>query len=565
MARLVARSGQDWAVFFDRRGHQVGMVAGPVAFAHWEPPRLGRGLCGVRCLRFKSDGNLGQELMLCHAWRLDALAVVEVKNGRPVRVTVAVPSVRDHTPFCYQTIGPLAVGEAASLDPTKQIEDAERASDEFPVYKERERALVVAIPDPDHSEWQARDVAQEMVLLASSAGAEVAPPLIVRPRTWDPFCLVGKGQAQGIEAVRREVGANLVILSRELTPGQARNLQTMIGGRVLDRTQLILDIFAQRARTREGKLQVELAQLTYALPRLAGSRPGLDRLGGGIGTRGPGETRLEVDRRRARERISQLQWEIEQVRRTRTLQRQERQSVPYPLVTLVGYTNAGKSTLLNALTGAGVQAEDRLFATLDPTTRIVVLRGSGQRILLSDTVGFIRELPHHLVAAFRATLEEITAADVLLHVIDASSPVMEEQIAAVEAVLGDLGASATLCLRVYNKIDLTPPGENHGNRASGDAVYVSALTGEGLDTLLARLDDMLSQRRRLLEFNLGYEEGWALSWLHEAGKVLDVEYTADGMRVRAELEAVRAARLRRLLEEVKPRGTRGERIQQAWV
>ncbi|HHY96047.1 MAG TPA: GTPase HflX, partial [Firmicutes bacterium] len=276
-------------------------------------------------------------------------------------------------------------------------------------------------------------MAQEMTQLAASAGAEVVSPLVVRPRGWDPAYLIGPGKAQEVEVARREGGADLVVFSHELSPVQARTLAQVIGGRVLDRTQLILDIFAQRARTREGQLQVELAQLTYLLPRLARSRPELDRLGGGIGTRGPGETRLEVDRRRIRQRIAQLQKEIEQVRRTRALQREDRQAVPYPLVSLVGYTNAGKSTLLNALTGAGVLAEDRLFATLDPTTRLLTLP-SGQRVLVSDTVGFIRELPAHLVAAFRATLEEVVAADALLHVVDASSPAMQEQMEAVEQV-----------------------------------------------------------------------------------------------------------------------------------
>ncbi|MFZ5769419.1 MAG: GTPase HflX [Bacillota bacterium] len=542
----MARDRQDWAAFFDRRGHQVALVRGGAAFAQWEPP-VRRGLCGVRCIRAKAGGTLGRELVLAQAWRLDSLAVVQVKNGRPTGVVVAYPRADDTSSPVYQVVGPLSVEEAALLDITSEVERAHRMLDHARAGGRTDRVLVVSLHLGDEPPWRAQDVAGEMVLLARSAGAGAVHSVVVSIREPDAATLVGRGKAQEIEAARREAGADLVVFSHELAPAQARNLEGIIGGRVLDRTQLILDIFAQRARTREGKLQVELAQLNYLLPRLVRARPELDRLGGGIGTRGPGETRLEVDRRRVRERIHQLEREIAEVRRTRTLQRSERKSVPYPLVALVGYTNAGKSTLLNALTGASVLTEDRLFATLDPTTRILVLP-SGQRVLISDTVGFIRDLPHHLVAAFRATLEEVVEADVLLHVVDAAHPAREEQVRAVEDVLRELGADRTPRLTVFNKVDLLPPGEGQGWNGNSECAAVSALTGQGLHLLLEKLDTFFRHERNVLDLSLGYDEGWVLSWIHQAGRVAGVEYTPEKIHVRAELDRVRAARLMRMLE-----------------
>ncbi|MDI6893267.1 MAG: GTPase HflX [Bacillota bacterium] len=546
LARLVARDRQDWAAFFDRRGHQVALLRGEAAFARWEPP-VRRGLCGIRCIRAKAGGSLGRELVLAQAWRLDSLAVVQAKNGRPAAVVVAYPRADEASSPVYQVVGPVAVEDAAFMDIAAEVERVHRMLDHAPAGSPGNRVLVVSLRMGDEPPWRAEDVANEMVLLARSAGAAAVHSVVVDVREPDAATLVGRGKAQEIEAARREAGADLVAFSYELAPAHVRNLEGIIGGRLLDRTELILDIFAQRARTREGKLQVELAQLNYRLPRLVRARPELDRLGGGIGTRGPGETRLEVDRRRVRERISQLEREIEEVRRTRSLQRAERQSVPYPLVALVGYTNAGKSTLLNALTGASVLTEDRLFATLDPTTRLLELP-SGQRVLISDTVGFIRNLPHHLVAAFRATLEEVGVADVLVHVVDAAHPAREEQVRAVEEVLGELGADRTPRLTVYNKIDLLAPGEGQGWNGRSEGAAASALTGEGLDVLLDKLDAFFRNGRQLLELTLAYDEGWAVSWIHQAGRVVGIDYTPESMNVRAEMDGVRAARLLRMLD-----------------
>ncbi|HLT58580.1 MAG TPA: GTPase HflX [Limnochordales bacterium] len=329
---------------------------------------------------------------------------------------------------------------------------------------------------------------EELAELVRSAGGRVVGSVVQnleRPRA---ATYIGPGKAQEARALAWELDADLVVVDDELTPAQARNLEELLGVPVIDRTQLILDIFAQRARTKEGKLQVELAQLTYQLTRLAGHGAALSRLGGGIGTRGPGETQLETDRRRIRRRIAGIRKELEQVRRTRALQRAGRRRTGLPVIALVGYTNAGKSTLMNALTRAGVLAENRLFATLDPTVRRVTL-APGRDALLTDTVGFLRKLPHQLVAAFRATLEEVEEADVLLHVVDASQPDVHEQMEAVAAVLDELGVLGKPLVTAFNKLDAVADPERirEWARRTPAAVAISARTGAGLDELRALL------------------------------------------------------------------------------
>ena len=324
--------------------------------------------------------------------------------------------------------------------------------------------------------------------LARSAGATVAAVLIQRRARPDPATLVGQGKLEEIKATVASTGASLVLFNHDLTPSQARNIEAGLPCTVIDRTQLILDIFARHARTREGQLQVELAQLEYQLPRLAGRGKAMSQLGGGIGTRGPGETQLETDRRKINLRLDHIKGQIESIRRIRRQQRQRREAVPVPTVALVGYTNAGKSTLFNALTGAAVLASARMFATLDPKLRQLHLP-SRRQILLSDTVGFIRNLPHALITSFRATLEEVERAELLLHVRDASSPAFEEQKQQVERVLGELDVAGKPVLQVLNKIDLLAA---HTLAAlPRQAVPVSGLTGQGIDALLAAIDDAL--------------------------------------------------------------------------
>lgn len=325
--------------------------------------------------------------------------------------------------------------------------------------------------------------------LAESAGALVVAQVLQRRSKPDPATLIGAGKVEEIAGIVGANQADLVVFDHDLTPTQLRNLEDLLPCRVLDRTQLILDIFACHARTREGQLQVELAQLEYMLPRLTGRGKAMSQLGGGIGTRGPGETQLETDRRRIQRRLVHLRGELESVRRIRRQQRQRREAVPVPTVALVGYTNAGKSTLFNRLTGAGVLASSRMFATLDPKLRTLELP-SRRHILLSDTVGFIRNLPHTLVTSFRATLEEVERAEVQLHVRDASSHYGEEQKSQVEKVLGELGVLDKPRIEVLNKVDLLPPEERAVLESRGN-ITISAVSGDGIDRLLALIDDAL--------------------------------------------------------------------------
>lgn len=353
--------------------------------------------------------------------------------------------------------------------------------------------------------------------LARSAGAEVAATLVQRRARPDPATLVGQGKLEEIEGVLASTGADLVLFDHDLTPSQLRNLEAKLPCRVIDRTQLILDIFARHARTREGQLQVELAQLEYQLPRLAGRGKTMSQLGGGIGTRGPGETQLETDRRKINLRIDHVKEQLESVRRIRRQQRQRREAVPVPVVALVGYTNAGKSTLFNALTEAGVLESSRMFATLDPKLRQLQLP-SRRKILLSDTVGFIRNLPHTLVTSFRATLEEVERAEILLHVRDASSPMMDEQKAQVEKVLGELDVAKKPVIEVLNKIDLLPDDKRSH---PGSGLAVSGLKKLGLSELLAAIDEALVVDPLIrVKFRLPQSEGAILAAL-EAGAVLE--------------------------------------------
>ncbi len=374
---------------------------------------------------------------------------------------------------------------------------------------------------------------EELAVLAESAGAEVVGKILQSRPAFDAATLVGAGKAEEIRTLAESLSADLVIFDHELSGTMQRNLENRLGVKVLDRTQLILDIFARRARTREGQLQVELAQLGYLLPRLTGRGVALSRLGGGIGTRGPGETKLETDRRRIRARMKKIREELENVRRSRATQRRLRQAVPLATVALVGYTNAGKSTLFNRLCGASVTADSRMFATLDPTVRQLVLP-SRRRVLLSDTVGFIRQLPTTLVEAFRATLEEVTEASLLLHVVDASAPAAAGYCSHVRQVLGEIGALDTPQLLVLNKADLLAcagiDGESLARRLSGEAggapaVVVSAATGEGLDRLLEAIDRHLPDdpladvRLRVPLRDLG-----VVHLVHEYGRVTAEQY-----------------------------------------
>jgi GTP-binding protein HflX len=391
---------------------------------------------------------------------------------------------------------------------------------------------------PDFSSEESLD---ELRSLAASAGAQIAGEFTQRRDRPDPATLIGKGKLEEIAGAAASVSADVILFDHDLSPSQQRNIERVVHTRVIDRTQLILDIFARHARTREGQLQVELAQLEYMLPRLAGRGVEMSQLGGGIGTRGPGETQLETDRRKIYRRVRHVKEQIENVRRIRAQQRQRRESVPVATVALVGYTNAGKSTLFNALTKANVVASSRMFATLDPTIRAADLP-SKRKVLFSDTVGFIRHLPHTLVSAFRATLEEVQRATLIMQVSDASSPVSAEQDAQVESVLKELEADKKPRLKVMNKIDLLLPKQRESLRDDDQNIHVSAAKGIGLSTLLDRVDAVLEgDRPERVRLRIPQKEGKMLAQLQAGARIYSRQYQ-DGLVV---LEAEAPASLLR--------------------
>jgi len=418
----------------------------------------------------------------------------------------------------------------------------------------RERVILVGLDlksrtrrGRDQIPYGASESMEELQALAESAGARVEETLIQSRPAPDAATLIGSGKLEELRGLVASSSADAVVLDSELTPTQQRNIERALECKVLDRTQLILDIFARRARTREGQLQVELAQLNYLLPRLTGRGAEMSRLGGGIGTRGPGETQLETDRRRIYSRIQKLSGDLESVRRGRGTQRRQRQSVPLATIALVGYTNAGKSTLFNRLTGAKVTADARMFATLDPTVRHVTLP-SRRKVLISDTVGFIRNLPTTLVKAFRATLEEVVEASLLLHVVDASSPYAADQTAHVLKVLSEIGAGETRQILALNKMDLVPASEEASDSlaqrilgevrlaAGARTIPLSARSGEGLDALIAAIDEELPldpvSRGR---FRIPASEGSLIHLVHERSKVLASRYRGAFWEVEAEI------------------------------
>lgn len=394
---------------------------------------------------------------------------------------------------------------------------------------EQEIALLVGVQLGNRRARDVEDSLDELALLSSTAGADVAGRTVCRQPVIHPATFIGRGKSAEIAALVKEKSISTVVFDDDLSPAQGRNLQAIVGAKVIDRTQLILDIFARHARSKEGSLQIELAQLQYLLPRLRRMWTHLMRQRGGIGLRGPGERQLEIDRRRIQDRISRIKKELEHVRGRRAEQRRGRRRHGWALITLVGYTNAGKSTLLNSLTGASVEAYDQLFATLDPTTRQIRLPNH-QPALITDTVGFIRKLPHHLVESFKATLEEVNEADLLVHVIDAAHPAVDHQIEAVDVVLRELGAHDKPRLAVLNKLDLERAQRQWGALAArlGRAVPVSALSGEGLEALRHELADILKDRMARMRLRVPLSAGKLLANLRSSGRVLTESYREDG-------------------------------------
>ena len=404
-----------------------------------------------------------------------------------------------------------------------------------------ERVILLAVSTEDTA--QAEDSLDELEELVATAGAVTVDRMIQNRENIHPGTYLGKGKIEEVKERLWETGATGVVCDDELTPAQLRNLEKALDTKVMDRTMVILDIFASRANTREGKIQVELAQLKYRAARLVGLRSSLSRLGGGIGTRGPGEKKLEMDRRLIHERIGQLKRELEDVKRQREIQRSRRGSSGILVAAIVGYTNAGKSTLLNRLTGAGILAEDKLFATLDPTTRNLEMP-DGQKLLLTDTVGFIRKLPHHLIEAFKSTLEEAKYSDIILHVVDASNPQMDMHMHVVYDTLRQLEVKDKVMITVYNKLDRIAEPVRLKDMSADYQVRISAKNGDGLDTLMDTLSQVLRSQRVYLEKTYGYHEAGKIQRIRRSGQLLSEEYAEDGIRVKAYVPAALYAEFR---------------------
>ena len=402
----------------------------------------------------------------------------------------------------------------------------------------QENVLLIGVRISKEGRGGIEESLNELTRLTETAGGVVLDKTIQELKEVNPAYFIGKGKVEEVKDIISQRNVDIVVFDNDLTPAQQQNLETEFGVRILDRTGLILDIFAQRARSKEGKLQVELAQLNYLLPRLVGKGTSLSRLGGGIGTRGPGETKLEVDRRKARDRISKIKKDLEKVRRVRTLHQKRREDISCPYISIIGYTNAGKSTLLNRLSDAGVLAEDRLFATLDPTIRKIRLQ-NGQDVLISDTVGFLNKLPHQLIAAFKATFEEVNESDILCHVIDASHPRIDDHIQSVNSVLTELGVSKKPIIHLLNKVDKVANSHEilkYRQRVLDNCIPISAVTGSGIDDFLYKIEELTRHRIKKVTLRFPVEAGDMISQIYRNGRVTKKEYSDEGVTIEAEID-----------------------------
>ncbi|ATW23863.1 GTPase HflX [Candidatus Formimonas warabiya] len=553
MAAITHATNKEIAVYLDRRGKVLHVAVGngdTVPLDEISVRRGHRRLSGVRCIHTHpgEDGDLSPaDLAALEIMRFDCMVALGIlKNGSIGTIGLGFLELKASEPVTRKMVL-TGLRELTEYDYLTDVEEIEKSGDPlFPVDQKsvQEKALLVALQTEKDNQTTLESL-HELAQLAVSAGLAVLGKDLQKRSRPDAATYIGQGKAQEIQLAAQAQGADVVIFDDELSPAQQRNLAELIGVKIIDRTMLILDIFAQRAWSNEGKLQVELAQLKYLLPRLTGQGTALSRLGGGIGTRGPGETKLEVDRRRIRKRISDLEHRLETVRKVRNIHRRRWEAMELPVVALVGYTNAGKSSIMNCLTGAGVLVEDQLFATLDPTTRIVELPGH-RSFLLTDTVGFIRKLPHHLVAAFRATLEETMEAGLLLHVIDGSNDQVDEHILAVHQVLTDLGVMGKPMISVINKIDLI---DSDGTLARllhrvDHGVAVSARKKMGIDQLLQQIGEMLPQPLTLIRVLIPFKKASLVTALHDYGRVINERYSAEGI----EMEAYVDQRMKGMLE-----------------
>lgn len=511
-------------------------------------------LSGVRCIHTHPNGNStlsGVDVSALKNNRFDAMVAIGVTSPDITQSTVSfgmITGLDDNEQYVVEAYGPITMVEAEGIFFPNLVMTVERILDKqtgsSSLAQSAERTILVGMEYGGMLStlgWTVEDSLEELKQLSDTAGAQVVAKFLQKRPKPDPAFFIGRGKVQELALYVQQENIDLCIFDDELTPAQQRNIEQAMGIRVLDRTALILDIFAQRAHTNEGKLQVELAQLQYTLPRIMGKGLSLSRLGGGIGTRGPGETKLEVDRRRIRDRIAYIKECIGKVKSVRNLHRAGRAKASVPTVSLVGYTNAGKSTLLNVLTNSDIYAKDQLFATLDPTTRQLDLPDK-QQAILTDTVGFIQRLPHQLVAAFQSTLEEVVESDVLLHVIDVSHELYKEQSNAVYKVLEQIGAKDKTIITVYNKIDKLPEDSALPERLAKEenSICISAKKNLNLDKLLALIAENLKLQSIEADFLIPYSDTAVVSKLHAAGTVLEQEYLAEGTRLKVRIDASQA-------------------------
>jgi len=554
LSELCACSGEinrEISVYISRDGGIVDVSVGDSAKVSMPSMRLVRNedrLCGVRCIHThpSGDGRLsGVDLGTLRSMKLDCMAAVGVSDGKPTQLYAAYLGDFDEdtgsrAALVYGPMRPYKLPQKALIAEIFNSDDRFRSTTKEVEAVEQERAVLVGM---DNDEGY--DTLEELNELAKTAGALVVGKVRVRRRTIDNATYVGSGKANELSLMGSELEADLFIFDDELSAIQLRTLEETLGARVIDRTTLILDIFAARATSREGKLQVELAQMRYRLPRLIGQGQVLSRLGGGIGTRGPGEKKLEIDRRRIRRRVFELETELSEIEKQRGLRRESRKANRIPLVALVGYTNAGKSTMLNALTDSNVLAEDKLFATLDPVVRKITLSG-GTEALLSDTVGFINKLPHDLVEAFKSTLEEVSNSDLILQVVDISCPYHEKQMRVVDGVLESLHAADIPRIIVFNKADAIASCDLPAE--SENRLNVSALRGTGIEKLLSAVELKLNSARTEVDILVPYSKYEAVSMIRDRGMLLSEEHTEAGTHIRALLDAESIGQLRKILD-----------------
>lgn len=541
IADITGKINREISVYLDRKGNIIDLSvgdSGTVALPEVEGRRDESRLSGVRCIHTHPNGEGKVSLVDINSMlklRLDAMVAVGVRDGNITDIYVAIPQRSEDNEFNKSCVyGPFRACDNKINALWSVIDEIDKPVGDklYTNRTEIERTILVGLETASGNVLSGKSIGErsldELEELVQTAGAQVVKKILQRRSGVDSAYYIGKGKLEEISLIRQALDIDLIVFDDELSGAQIRNIEEILGVKVIDRTTLILDIFAQRARSKEGKLQVELAQLKYRISRLIGRGNQLSRLGGGIGTRGPGEKKLEVDRRHIRRRINYLEEQLFEVEKRRGFMRKSRDKNSLPIIALVGYTNAGKSTLMNALCQSNVFAEDKLFATLDPTARSLKLPNAREAVLV-DTVGFIRKLPHELIEAFKSTLEEAVYADVLIHVVDITNEEALEQIEVVDNILSVLGASSKPIVMALNKVDLLSKRERAPIvNLKGGVVEISAVSSEGIEELLKAVTDALGQEEEEIELFIPYQEGWAVSYVHKNGEISERNHDEKG-------------------------------------